>query len=147
MPRNVYHEINLHLVWRTKNNTPVLVDQVENRCHHYLTNRAIQSSGVLVHAIGGMPDHVHLAVNVPPTLLLSEWVGQLKGACSHYINHEICNKKVLDWQTGYGVVSFGTRDLKWVVDYVRNQKVHHASGNIFDRLERIEQLETQSQAT
>ena len=36
MPRNVYHENNLHFVWRTKVNAPVLVDAVESRCHQYL---------------------------------------------------------------------------------------------------------------
>jgi len=137
MPRNVYHEINLHLVWHTKNNSPVLVDLVEDRCHRYLAHRAIQSPGLFVHAVEGMPDHVHVALSAPPTLLLSEWIGQLKGATSYYINHEICNRKILEWQTGYGIVSFGTRDLPWVVDYVKNQKQHHANGRVFDRLERI----------
>lgn len=45
--------------------------------------------------------------------------------------------EVLQWQKGYGVVSFGTRDLEWVVDYVRNQKERHRVGNLSDRLERI----------
>jgi hypothetical protein len=44
---------------------------------------------------------------------------------------------VLEWQAGYGVVSFGTRALEWVCGYVRNQKEHHARGTVFDRLERI----------
>ena len=43
----------------------------------------------------------------------------------------------MDWQTGYGVVSFGTRDLDWVQEYVRNQRQHHSRGTIHDRLERI----------
>ncbi|HVP11200.1 MAG TPA: transposase, partial [Phycisphaerae bacterium] len=86
---------------------------------------------------GGTPNHIHMAVSVPPTLLVSEWIGQLKGAASHYINHEICNRKVLDWRAGYGVVSFGTKDLPWVVQYVTNQKQHHAAGTAHDRLERI----------
>src|SRR5262249_23779387 len=46
-------------------------------------------------------------------------------------------RKLLDWQGGYGVVSFGTRDLEWVKAYVRNQKQHHAHGAVQDRLERI----------
>lgn len=107
MPRNVYHEINLHFVWRTKDSVPILKDHIENQCWHYITHRAIETGGVFVHQIGGMPDHIHLAVSVPPTLVVSEWVGRLKGASSHYINHEISNQKILDWQTGYGVVSFG----------------------------------------
>lgn len=139
MPRNVYHEINLHVVWRTKENAPVLVDTVENRCHHYIRHRAVQSPGVRVHAVGGTADHVHMAVSVPPTLLISEWIGQLKGASAHYINHEICNRRVLEWQTGYGVVSFGTGDLAWVVNYVNDQRTHHGGRAVHDRLERIDQ--------
>ncbi len=60
---------------------------------------------------------------------------------SHHINHEICNRKVLGWQDGYGVVSFGTKDLPWVVSYIRNQKKHHAEGQTYDRLERTDRQE------
>jgi hypothetical protein len=45
--------------------------------------------------------------------------------------------KMLQWQAGYGVVTFGTRDLDWVKEYVRNQRSHHAAGRTADRLERI----------
>ena len=50
--------------------------------------------------------------------------------------------QVLQWQTGYGAVSFGTGDLDWVKEYVRNQREHHAQGRIHDRLERIVQFES-----
>ncbi len=144
MPRNVYHEINLHMLWHTKDNARVLVDDVENRCHHDLKHRALQSPGVYVHAVDGIADHVHMAVSIRPTLLISEWIGQLKGASSFYINHEICNRKVLDWQTGYGVVSFGTKDLPCVIAYIKNQKRHHAPGQVYGRLERINPVELPS---
>jgi len=48
---------------------------------------------------------------------------------------------VLYWQTGYGVVSSGTKDLPWIIEYIRNQKAHHAEGTTLDRLERIEAME------
>ena len=48
---------------------------------------------------------------------------------------------MLDWQAGYGVVSFGTKDLPWVINYVQNQRQHHAAGTIVDRLKRITMLE------
>jgi hypothetical protein len=54
------------------------------------------------------------------------------------------NRKLLDWQTGYGVVSFGTKDLPWVVSYVRNQKEHHAKGTIVGRLEKTDIDEDES---
>ena len=65
----------------------------------------------------------------------------MKGASSHYINHVIANRQLLHWQTGYGVVSFGAKDLPWVLDYVRNQRDHHSNNTTQDRLERIEPIE------
>jgi putative transposase len=81
-----------------------------------------------------------VAVTVPPTLMPSEWIGQLKGGSSHDVNQAVGKRqKVLQWQVGYGVVSFGTKDLPWVVDYIRDQRDHHAKRTAQDRLERITQ--------
>ena len=71
------------------------------------------------------------------------WVGKLKGAGSHFINHEIANRNVLDWQVGYGVVTFGAKDLPWAMGYVRDQREHHAHGRTVERLERIDQPQKQ----
>ena len=138
MPRNAYSEINLHFVWHTKENVPVLEGSIEKHLYDFLKDRALQAPGLYFHAIGGIEDHVHPVVSVPPTLLISDWIGQMKGSSSHYINHRIVNRHLLDWQTGYGVVSFGTGDLPWVISYVRNQKQHHAKGTTQERLERGE---------
>jgi len=41
MPRNVYWELYYHLVWRTKDNMPLLTAKVEPLTHKYLTHRAL----------------------------------------------------------------------------------------------------------
>ena len=138
MSRKAYSEINLHIVWHVKDDAPVLRDEIETQVHRNLRGQALNEPGVFLHEIGGTDDLVHLVVTIPPTVLISEWIGQLKGSSSHYINHHIANRKVLEWQSKYGVVSFGTKDLLWVVDYVRNQRVHHAQGETHLRLERDE---------
>jgi len=138
MSRKAYSEINLHVTWHVKDDVPVLRDDIEAQAHRTLRGMAVNEPGVFLHEIGGTDDHVHLAITIPPTLLISEWVGQLKGSSSHYINHQIANRKVLEWQSKYGVVSFGTRDLPWVVEYVRNQRAHHAQGKTHPRLDRVE---------
>jgi putative transposase len=77
-------------------------------------------------------------VTVPPTLLVSDWIGELKGASAHYVNHTLANRKVIEWQTGYGVVSFGAKAMPWVIRYVENQREHHAKRTTHERLERVE---------
>ena len=143
MSRNYYSEINLHLIWHTKESLPLLTPQVQGLAYRYVRQRIINMPGAFVHEIGGTETHTHLAVSVPPTLLISEFVGQLKGASSHEVNEQLgLQGKKLQWQAGYGVVSFGTRDLEWIKEYIRNQQEHHAHGHVFDRLERITQLDT-----
>ena len=62
---------------------------------------------------------------------------------SHEVNEQLgLRGKVLEWQAGYGAVSFGTRDLEWVKGYVRDQRQHHATGKIQERLERITGVES-----
>ncbi len=138
MPRNCYHQIYLHITWHTKNNARLLTGDVENRAHRYIVHRIAEMPGAFVHEIGGTEDHIHVAVNVPPTLLISDWIGDLKGASTHHLNHNVMARSAFAWQTGYGVVSFGKKDLPFVVEYVRNQKARHGEGRVYDRLERIE---------
>jgi len=107
-----------------------------------LRKRIVDTPDLFVHEIGGTETHVHLAVTIPPTLVISEWIGKLKGGTSHDVNQQMGKRqKVLQWQAGYGVVSFGTGDLEWVRLYVRNQREHHARGRAQDRLERITQYD------
>jgi putative transposase len=69
-------------------------------------------------------------------------VGQLKGASSYEVNRRLgLRSKVLQWQSGYGVVSLGTKDIPRVKGYIQEQREHHARGTVYERLERTTQPE------
>jgi putative transposase len=114
MSDSVYSEINFHITWHTKTSLPMIGERIENRLYHYLTHKIIETPGARLHAIGGIETHIHIATSLPPNLLVSEWIGKLKGASSYYINHEV-ESKSLEWQRGYGIVTFGMKDLQWVI--------------------------------
>jgi len=136
MSRNFYSEIYLHITWHTKNSSPLLVPKVEAETHHYIRGRCINTPGIYIHEIGGIEDHIHLCLQIEPTIIISELVGQLKGSSSHEVNKKL-GHKVLEWQTGYGVVSFGKKELKWVKGYIQKQREHHGCGKVEDRMARI----------
>ena len=145
MSHNFYSEINLHITWHCKNSLPLLTPRVELVAYRHVKEKIVNTRGVFVHEIGGTETHIHVAITIPPTLTISEYIGQLKGMSSHDTNKELSLRgKSLEWQGGYGVVSFGTGDLDWVKQYIRNQREHHACGTIHDRLERITSLEPES---
>ncbi|MEP7075573.1 MAG: transposase [Acidobacteriota bacterium] len=132
MSIRVYSEINLHVTWHTKNDTPLITAPMQPDLYAFLKNKIVTTRGAYFHAIGGTETHVHIAFSIKPSIHLDEWIGQLKGASSFEMG------KDLQWQAGYGIVSFGSRDLKWVVGYIHNQREHHSKGTIHERLERCE---------
>ena len=134
MSSHVYHEIYLHLNWHTKDDHPWLTTEIEPLTHRVITERCKLAKGVYLHAINGTADHIHLAINIEPFVTISELVKELKGGSSHEVNRQL-GRKALYWQRGYGVVSFGKRNLPWVLDYITRQKEHHAAGSLTDRLE------------
>lgn len=121
MARNYYSEINLHIVWHTKQSYPMLVAEVEQLVHRELRQKIVNWPGAYVHEINGTENHIHLAVSLAPTIFISEFIGQLKGASAHAVNDRL-GRKAVEWQTGYGVVSFGAKDLQWVRDYIQAAK-------------------------
>lgn len=137
MSSHVYHEIYLHFNWHTKNNQPLLTGDLEVQTHAQLQEKCRRIKGAYLHGIGGTDDHVHLAINIEPFVTISELVQELKGASSFEVNKHM-GHKALEWQRGYGVVSFGKRNLEWVLDYVHRQREHHACGRIQARLEACE---------
>jgi len=82
-----------------------------------------------------MPDHVHLAVSIPPTLAVTDAIARLKGSASHYVNQSMAREGRFAWQSEYGVLSFGQRNLADVVDYVNNQPARHAANRLWRPLE------------
>ena len=137
MSRNYYAEINLHIVWHTKGSLPLLTPDVE-RFTHLHPRPSDQHRRCLHPRNRRHRNHVHVVISVAPTVLISELIGRVKGSSSHEANRQFPRgRKVLEWQDGYGVVSFGTKDMDWVRAYVRNQREHHARGTVHDRLERL----------
>lgn len=108
----------------------------ESQVYEFLEGRCRKIRGVYFHEVGGTETHIHLAINIEPHVCISDLVGELKGACSYEVNQDARFKR-LQWQRGFGVVSFGKKQLPWVRAYIQNQKEHHATGRIQGRLERV----------
>jgi putative transposase len=129
-----YLRLFYHFVWTTRDREPLVTPEVEAALYPYLRVRC-EEKRVLVHALNGMPDHVHLACTLPTTLCVADFMEMVKGASSHFVNH-LPDQPRLYWHRGYGALTFRKRDLPQVVAYIRNQKEHHRAGTVSDEMER-----------
>jgi putative transposase len=128
-----------HLIWTTKYREPVIDDQIESIVRRTIYGIA-DDHNAKVWAIGMMPDHVHVAISVPPKYAMSDVVNALKGNSSHLLGHELQRETHpwLGWQREYGVNSFSERSLQTVIDYVNHQPERHATNRLIDDYERVE---------
>jgi putative transposase len=94
-----------------------------------------QHHGVNVHAVGGIADHVHMAVSVPPSLAVAVVVKRIKGASSRAIGK--ATNESFTWQGDYGVDTFSERHLPKVVAHINNQHRYHAEQTIWASIEEI----------
>ena len=74
-------------------------------------------------AVGGMPDHVHLLVAIPPNKTISETIQKLKANSSRWMTSRVPG---FAWQRGYAAFSVSASSVDATVEYIRNQERHHA---------------------
>jgi len=75
--------------------------------------------------VGGMPDHVHVALALPPTQTVSKALQLLKGGSSRWIRDTLPRMRGFAWQDGYGAFSVSKSNLPEVVAYIKDQREHH----------------------
>lgn len=127
--RQTKSEIYLHIVWATSRREPFLAPDIERAVHRCIANEAMRL-GCTVIALGGMPDHIHLAVKIPTHRSVSRIMNHIKSLSSRFIHDKFDELDGFAWQEGYGVFSVGRNQLPRLIAYVGNQKRHHADGSV-----------------
>ena len=132
---SIFHEIFLHINWHCHGDRSLILPEIETSLHELVQTYCRKHSGVFYQGSGGTDTHIHLAVQVTPTVCPRDFIGKVKGFTSHEMNR-ILRSRGFQWQRGYGVVSFAKRNLPAVLKYIENQKDHHRCGGTRPTLEK-----------
>lgn len=123
---HTYTNLNFHLVFATKHRQRRIAPEMESRLWEYLAGIAKQH-GLHPHQIGGVADHVHVALSCPPTITVSKIAQLIKGNSSKWIHETFEHLRDFAWQEGYGAFSVSRSSLPRVIAYIANQRAHHAT--------------------
>jgi REP element-mobilizing transposase RayT len=121
---NTYVALHYHIVFSTKNRERWITADIEERVWSYLAGIATQH-GMLVLKIGGLEDHLHLVVGVPPALPVSKAVQLVKGGSSRWIRVTFPDLEAFGWQEGYGAFTVSKSELPKTNSYVARQRERH----------------------
>ena len=118
---HTYSQNYLHVVFSTKERKKLIDKTMQVKLWSYMAGIA-RNHDFLVLSNGGMEDHVHLLLQLPPVLALSKAVGDLKANSSSWMgDHGI----PFAWQEGYGAFSVSASNLATVTRYIQDQENHH----------------------
>ena len=127
--RTPHTRIYVHLVWATWDRLPFLAPDLEEGIYAALSEKCREFKCMPL-SIGGISDHIHLLVQVHPTVAIATLVKELKGSKSHLVTHAIAPGLPFRWQGAYGAFTISAEDVPAMSAYIASQMDHHAHGRL-----------------
>jgi REP element-mobilizing transposase RayT len=123
----------VHVVFSTKDRIPLLDAAVRPDLYAYLST-IVRNNECECFRVGGVADHVHLAIRLNRTANVSDLVAEIKSSSSKWLKSQSPKLTKFAWQRGYGAFSVGPTDLNALIRYIDTQEAHHAKHNFQDEL-------------
>src|SRR2546422_1340753 len=116
--------VRVHCIWTTYRRQPWLDPDWRHRLYRYLSGVA-RRKGALLLCAGGVRDHIHLYVSLPPDRSLASLVNALKANSCRWIHASFLRHRLFAWQTGYAAFSVSKHSEQRLISYILNQEKHH----------------------
>ena len=130
MPQSLSN-ILIHLIWSTKDRHPWLTPGIREKTHAFLAG-AVRQMDCEAYRVGGVADHVHLALRLSRTLSVADLVKEVKTASSKWLKEQDPAFTGFHWQQGYGAFSLGMSQKETLLHYIDTQKEHHRTRTFQD---------------
>lgn len=130
MPQSLSN-ILIHLIWSTKDRYPWLTPGIREKMHAFLAG-AVRQLACEAYRVGGVADHVHLAVRLSRTLSVADLVKEVKTASTKWLKEQDPVFAGFHWQQGYGAFSVGMSQKETLLHYIDTQEDHHRARTFQD---------------
>jgi putative transposase len=121
---NTFTSLHYHVIFSTKHREPWIGRDKEERLWAYLGGIARQNQ-IKALLIGGMEDHIHMLLGLPPMIAVSDALKRIKGGSSAWIKEILPGCLGFAWQDGYAAFTVSKSQVAEVEDYIRKQREHH----------------------
>jgi REP-associated tyrosine transposase len=123
MPQS-YVNLTYHIVFSTKDRTPLIKEVYQTRLHEYIGG-IIRAQGGIALAINGMPDHVHILAKLRQDKPVSNMIRDFKANSSGWMHSVFPELRDFSWQNGYGAFTVNSSGIETIRRYIADQQLHH----------------------
>jgi REP element-mobilizing transposase RayT len=126
-----FSQIYIQVVFAVKGRDSLIQLDWEDELYKYITG-IVKNNGQKMIAINGMPDHIHFLIAMKPSCCLSDLVREIKKSSNNFIVEKKFTKFKFQWQQGFGAFSYSQSALQNIIEYIKNQKLHHKTKSFKD---------------
>jgi putative transposase len=118
----------------TKNREPLLKNDFRYDVHKHIIENCKEKQ-IFLQAINGYTDHLHCLISLGKDQTISKISQLIKGESSFWINRNNLISEKFEWQDDYFAVSVSESQVIKVVEYIKNQEVHHSKKSFNDEVD------------
>ena len=113
-----------HIVFRTYRSEQTIPIEHDRELYAYIYSIS-RNLNCQTYRIGGMPDHVHIFVSLPPTITVAAFVQRVKTDSSKWLKASPKFPNFSGWAREYAGFSKSASEKDTIIGYVMHQKEHH----------------------
>jgi REP element-mobilizing transposase RayT len=114
----------VHVIFSTKDRAPLLAPAVCADLYAYLAT-VVRNADCECFRVGGVANHVHIALRLSRTAAVANLVRDLKTSSSQWLKTQSPTLEHFAWQKGYGAFSVSPSDVEPLRNYIDTQEEHH----------------------
>lgn len=132
-----YTKLLYHIVFCTKYRNLTIPEEQADNLYRYVWG-FIKNHKSVLYRINGMPDHIHIFVQLHADIAVSGFVKKLKNATNKWLKENVDSFPDFEaWAVGYCALTCAYRDKDMIVNYIKNQKEHHKNETTQDEIRRL----------
>jgi len=114
----------VHIVWVTKYRYPVLRGDIQQRCRELII-QICDAEDIRITSGVVSKDHVHMLIEYPPRISISDLVKRLKGRTSRILQREFPVLKKRYWGKHFWAIGYGAWSVGDITDEIVQAYLEH----------------------
>ena len=114
----------VHLVWVTKYRYPVLKGDIQHRCREIIIQICDAEDVQILKGVVSK-DHIHMHIEYPPRVSISDLVKRLKGRTSRILQREFPELKKRYWGRHFWAIGYGGWSTGNITDEMVQEYLEH----------------------
>lgn len=123
-----------HIVFATKRREMTISEPHKRELYAYIYG-IINNNKCYLLKMNGIGNHIHMLVDVSPTIALAELVKSIKQSSSRWLKQNSAFPMFDSWGKGYYAVSIGVDGIDGCARYIIGQEAHHGVRDFMSEME------------